>query len=335
MAGLSALTATGLQRRGSSRFTTAAVPAARELALVALLYAVWRVARALPLARDEGAIERARQIVELQHDLHLPTELSLQQLVLRHDWLGWFTSYYYAGVHVPALVAFVVWLYVRHREEYPHWRNGLAILTGLCLVIRFVRVAPPRFLTDLGYVDISERYGPSLYGPVGTGVSDQFAAMPSIHVGWAAVVSFGIVAAGTSRWRWVFLLHLVLTILVVSASGHHWWLDGIVAIALLGLSLMIDSVARRWVRRRPIAQGPTVAPGGRSAPTQAAPVPHPVPRATAVGIDGFSGWWTRSTSTLPPSCSAPGRPSSRAADATSSSSAPSRFRPPPPTSPTS
>ena len=73
------------------------------------------------------------------------------------------------------------------------------------------------------------------------GVSDQFAAMPSIHVGWAAVVSFGIVAASTSRWRWLFLLHLILTMIVVSATGNHWWLDGIVAIVLLVVGIAIDA----------------------------------------------------------------------------------------------
>jgi PAP2 superfamily len=111
-------------------------------------------------------------------------------------------------------------------------------------------VAPPRFLGDLGYVDLATRFGLSLYGPVGTGVSDQFAAMPSIHVAWAAVVSFGIVAASTSRWRWLFMLHLVLTMAVVSATGNHWWLDGIVAIVLLELALLIDGAVRQSVGRR-------------------------------------------------------------------------------------
>ena len=128
--------------------------------------------------------------------------------------------------------------------------TGSPIVTGFCLVIRFVRVAPPRFLPDLGYVDLSTRYGMSVYGPVGTGVSDQFAAMPSIHVAWAAVVSFGIIAASPSKWRWVFALQVILTMLAVSASGNHWWLDGIVAIALLGVALVIDTTVRRFVERR-------------------------------------------------------------------------------------
>ena len=75
----------------------------------------------------------------------------------------------------------------------------------------------------------------------------QFAAMPSIHVGWAAVVSLGVVAASTSKWRWLALFHVLATIFVVSATGNHWWLDGLVAIALLGIALLIDE---RFIRAR-------------------------------------------------------------------------------------
>jgi hypothetical protein len=111
-------------------------------------------------------------------------------------------------------------------------------------VIRYLRVAPPRFLPELGYVDLATSYGLSVYGPVGTGVSDQFAAMPSIHVGWAALVSFGIVAASTSKWRWVFMAHIVLTVYAVTATGNHWWFDSIAAIALLFAALRIDD---KWL----------------------------------------------------------------------------------------
>lgn len=234
-----------LRRSRPTRAGAVAMSAAQELTLMASLYSVWRLARVLPLAQPAGAINRARQINRLQHTFHLPSELSLQHFVLHHSWLARSVNAYYAVAHVPALIAFLVWLFVRHRDHYSQWRNALAILTAFCVVIRFVRVAPPRFLPDLGYIDLATRYGLSVYGPVGTGVSDQFAAMPSIHVGWAALVSFGVVAVSTSRWRWLFLLHFVLTMLVVSATGNHWWLDGIVAIVLLAIAIAIDHGARR------------------------------------------------------------------------------------------
>jgi hypothetical protein len=245
--------------------STLARPAALEFALIATLYAAWRLARQIPLGSDDLAIERARHLVSFEHALHLPTELSLQHFVLNHDWLGRPTTIYYAVMHVPALLAFLVWLFVRHRDHYPHWRVGLAFVTAGCLAIRWIRVAPPRYLVDLGYQDLSEIWGPSVYGEVGSGVSDQFTAMPSIHVAWAAVVSFGIFMTTTSRWRWFFLLHVVITTLVVVATGHHWWMDGIVAVVLLAAGLALDNAVRRvFAARR--ARQQTASPAPTSAP---------------------------------------------------------------------
>jgi hypothetical protein len=218
----------------------------REFSLVAFLYTLWRLAMVLPLDQPAGALNRARSIDALQRKLFLPSELSLQHFVMQYEWLARATNFYYAVVHVPATVAFLVWLFICHRDKYPRWRNVLAMLTAACLVIRYVRVAPPRFFPELGYIDLATRYGLSVYGPVGTGVSDQFAAMPSIHVGWAALVSFGIIASSTSKWKWLFASHIVITMFAVSATGNHWWLDGIAAIAIIGVALRIDS----WTRAR-------------------------------------------------------------------------------------
>ena len=242
-----------LRRLPLTRVRSSIISACIEVSLLSVLYAIWRLARVLPLDQPEGAIERARDINQLQQNLFFPSELSLQHFVLDHQWLAQAMNFYYAILHIPALIIFLIWLFIRHRDMYPHWRNCLAILTGACLVIRFIRVAPPRFLPDLGYVDLATKYGLSVYGPVGTGVSDQFAAMPSIHVGWAAVVSLGIVSASTSRWKWIFLGHLVLTMIAVSATRNHWWLDGIVAIVLLVMALCIERRIRDKIRK-PLAQ---------------------------------------------------------------------------------
>jgi hypothetical protein len=230
-----------------SRAGDAVIPAFREFALVAGLYAVWRLARMLPVTHEAGALDRARDIDSLQRWLHLPTEIGVQHAVVAHDGLARFVNGYYAIVHVPALVAFMVWAFVRHRDLYPHWRNGLVAVTAGCLVIRFLRVAPPRFVDELGFVDLSTRFGLGVYGDVGTGVSDQFAAMPSIHVGWAAVVALGTFAITRSPVRWLVLMHLPMTVFVVAATGHHWWLDGFVAVLLLVAGLRLDA----WTRRSP------------------------------------------------------------------------------------
>lgn len=238
-------------RLPDGRLRAASTPALGEFALISGLYAIWRLARQLPFTHEEGAIDRGRAIDRLQQHLHLPSEISLQHVAIQHEWLARLVNAYYATLHVPALVAFLVWMWVRHRDAYPHWRNGLVYVTLGCLLIRFIRVAPPRFIPELGFVDLSQRLGFQIYGDPGTGVSDQYAAMPSIHVAWAAVVALGVLCATRSPWRWVVVLHLPITMFVVAATGHHWWLDGVVALALLGLGLAGDA---RWRRTR--ALGP-------------------------------------------------------------------------------
>lgn len=232
------------ERVGAWRWQPAMVGATTEFTILAILYAVWRMARLLPLYQTAGARARAYDIVEFQEAIRLPTELSVQELAMRWDWLAWFSSAYYAGVHVPATIAWLVWLFWRQRGHFGQWRNVLSITTGFCLIIRFWRVAPPRFLTELGYIDLPAEFGLSPYGPVGTGISPQFAAMPSIHVAWAAVVSIGVWAAGAHRLRAWWMLHLAVTVIVVSATGHHWWLDSIVAVGLVGLAWLVDQAGR-------------------------------------------------------------------------------------------
>ena len=234
-----------VRRFRPTKLTEAALPAIRELIVLTGLYGFWRTAKKLPLLQSEGAMERARRIVDVQDWMGLPTELGLQEFALRHDWLGWSSAVYYITMHVPSLFAFLIWMFWRHREDYDRWRNVLALTTAGCLVIRFWRVAPPRFLTELGYRDLSEVHDLSVYGPVGTGVSGQFAAMPSIHVAWAGVIGVGIIASSTSRWKWLFAAHLPMTLLVVAATGHHWWLDGIVALGLLAIAVAIDGGVRQ------------------------------------------------------------------------------------------
>ena len=235
-AALFAILVIGFRRARPTVVTTTLAQAATEMAIISGLYSIWRMARKLPLVQTEGAIDRGRSIAEWQDRFFIPSELTVQDFLVDHDWLGRLASLYYIGLHVPALWVFLVWLFLRQRHAFSRWRNALAILTAFCLFIRFIRVAPPRFLPDLGFIDLPAVYDLSPYGAVGTGVSQQFAAMPSIHVAWAAIVSIGVVAATTSRWRWFALLHLIITLIVVAGTGHHWWADGLIIAPLLAAS---------------------------------------------------------------------------------------------------
>ncbi len=238
------------RRSSPSRVLDAIAPFAREIALVLVLYSLWRIAGQLSVLHTDGAEQRGRDIWHLEQALHLPSELAIQRWVLPHPWIAQAGNLYYAIVHVPALIAMLVWLFVRHRDRYPAVRNTLALLTGACLLIQLVPVMPPRLMASLGFVDTGRLYGQSVYTQLGRGASDQLSAMPSVHVGWAVLVGLVVVTVSTSRWRWLVLAHPVLTTVVVVVTANHWWLDGVGAVALLAAAVAVDRTARRIAAER-------------------------------------------------------------------------------------
>ena len=226
--GLGARHATSHRMAFAARF-------ARELSLVLVLYAIWQILGALGTIREADGFANGRTVYDIERTLHIANEATLSGWFLPHPIWVQVMNGYYALIHVPALIVFLVWLFVRHREHYPKVRNTVALVTGVCLTIHFVPVAPPRLYPELGFVDTAKVYGQSVYGTIGHGLSDQMSAMPSIHVAWALIVGIGVITISTSKWRWLVVVHPALTIMAVVATANHWWLDGIVAAMILGV----------------------------------------------------------------------------------------------------
>ena len=222
-----------IAHRTSHRSTRAV---AFETAVVLVLYSMWLRAGEFDPFGTSGGLERGLKVWRAERWLHLPREQWLQQGVLANRIVVEASNLYYAGVHVPAMGAFLIWMFFRHRADYGRWRTTLALTTGVCLAIRYLPVAPPRMFPELGFVDTAIRYNQSVYGDLGTGVSGQMAAMPSIHVAWAVIVAVAAMRAGGSRWRWIAVLHGALTIWVVSSTANHWWLDGVGGAIIVGLA---------------------------------------------------------------------------------------------------
>ena len=231
-----------------------------ETIVVLLLYALWQWAGRFNFIPPDDALARGLRIWELQRFLPLPTEVWVQQVVLGYPWLVQASNIYYFVVHVPAMIATLIWLFARYRHLYRPVRNVLAITTGASLLAHLVPVAPPRMMPELGFVDTGLLYNQSAYGPAGSGVSNQLGALPSVHVLWAALVAVAIWLAyrgTTSRWRWLGVAHLGLTILAVTDTANHWWADSILAIALIPPAWWLQ----KWVRQTGVAKMLTNTPG--------------------------------------------------------------------------
>lgn len=221
---------------------------AREAAIVFALFGLWQYAAVLSITRVTGGIAHARDLWHIERVLHLPSEVALQRAVLPYPSLVRVSNLYYAGLHFPVTIAFLIWLWVRHRDRYPVVRNTIAVATGACLLVQMIPVAPPRMLPNVGFVDTALRYGQSVYGSMGRGMADQLSAMPSVHVAWAVLVGVVVVAVSTSPWRWLAAVHATITILVVVITANHFWLDGIVAVVLLGFGYGVATGVPRLAR---------------------------------------------------------------------------------------
>ncbi|HVX16497.1 MAG TPA: phosphatase PAP2 family protein [Acidimicrobiales bacterium] len=220
-----------------------------EITIILALYALWQRAGMLSIMHTDHAMSRGRSIWKFERAWHLPNEVTIQRWVLPHSLLSQLCNRYYAYLHVPTLGIFLLWLFVRHRDRYPSARTTLAIATGGCLAIQLVPVAPPRMFPDLGFVDLAQRYHQSVYSPLGTGLADQLSAMPSVHVAWAVLVGFVAWRLSSSRWRYLAVAHMVITIFVVTVTANHWLLDGIVAVAVLAASWLVQQSIRTAWRR--------------------------------------------------------------------------------------
>ncbi|WP_254909925.1 phosphatase PAP2 family protein [Micromonospora sp. NBS 11-29] len=216
--------------------------------------------------RAGTALANGERIWWLERMLHLPDEALVQAPLLLHDLPVRMANCYYAYVHFPATVLCLVWLYLRRPAHYLRLRRALAVLTAAAFVLHvWIPLAPPRLTALTHMVDTGRQYGPTVYGPPESDqLSNQYAAMPSLHVGWALAVAVALMAVTAGWRRWLWLAHPLITALVVVATGNHYWLDGVVAALLLGLILAV-------------LPRPAVPSGSATSSTAEPPRPHVVP----------------------------------------------------------
>lgn len=236
-----------LRVRAAARIRAYA-PFVREAGVILALYALWQFAGGVSLGRVGEAVHRGLWVWHVEREWHLPSETSVQHLIVHHRLLVEACNVYYATMHFGLLIAMLVWVFARHRHAYPRVRMMVVLTTAACLLVALVPVAPPR-LVHVGMVDTAATYGQSVYAVTGPIGADQYSAMPSVHVAWAALVPLAVITVSKSKWRWLILLHFVATVYVVVATANHFWADGIVAVALLGISVALQAFVPWSVRR--------------------------------------------------------------------------------------
>lgn len=228
-----------------------------EGALVATLLVVYNAGRLAIAGQEALARANAEAVRRLEAILHLPSEAAIQRAVANVPHVFEAANHYYMAFHFPVVAAFLLWGFFRRpRAEYVWARRLLAALTFMALVLHVaVPLAPPRMFPGWGFTDTMTLIGPSPYDGASAGVANQFAAMPSLHIGWALLIAYVVWRTGPRWLSRVATVHAALTVLVVVVTANHWWLDGVVVAGLLAIAVRIVP-APRGLRPHTDSPGP-------------------------------------------------------------------------------
>lgn len=224
---------------------------AQEFVLLGALLALYLFLRYSMKGSISDAVGNAHRVVEVERAFGVFSESNLQALALRsHDVIRFLNGYYlYAHFTVAAL--FFAWMLIRHPSDYPSCRRILIVMTAIGLAIHAIYpLAPPRMLADMGFIDTGRLFGMSPYGDTSEGLANQFAAMPSLHFGWALLVAWGAAKFSRSPWRRLLVLHPVLTLAAIIITANHYWLDAAVALCIFVAAIKIDGAVRWRLSRR-------------------------------------------------------------------------------------
>ncbi|MEU4032967.1 phosphatase PAP2 family protein [Streptomyces collinus] len=218
-----------------------------EILLIAVSYWTYSLIRnAVPEQRAE-ALRNADWVWSLEHRLGVAVEQSVNHAANAVSWLIIGMNYYYATLHFVVTLGVLVWLYRWHPGRYAAARLVLFATTGVALVGYYLfPLAPPRLTSGGRFVDtvmVHHTWGSMASGDL-KHMSNQYAAMPSMHIGWSLWCGLTVYALASVPWaRLLGLLYPVATLVVIVATANHFWLDAVGG----GLCLAFGfTVARVW-----------------------------------------------------------------------------------------
>lgn len=194
----------------------------------------------------QPAFENARYLMTLEASLGLFKEMSIQSALMSYDTVVHAFNIIYFYGHWPTIVLFGVFMYIKNPHVYSITRNAF-LLSGAIALIFFVLfpVAPPRLAT-FGIVDTLSMTIPVKYDD--SPLVNPYAALPSLHVGWALLISFGLVLATHRTWLRVVACMIAPAMLAATViTGNHFIVDGIFGAILCGVTFLVAMwLHRHW-----------------------------------------------------------------------------------------
>ncbi|MFI8092616.1 phosphatase PAP2 family protein [Streptomyces sp. NPDC086080] len=240
---------------------TEAGPATRlrwwtELPLILLVYACYSAGRLVVRGDVSDAVDHGLAILQIEKALFLNAENPLNRLFTQEPWIGIPADFWYASLHYLVTPVILVWLFRSRAVHYRAARTWLMASTFIGLIgFTLLPTCPPRLLdASHGFVDTMAHY--SSYGwwggeasaPRGLGgMTNQYAAMPSLHVGWALWCGVILWKYGRTRLaRTAAVVYPLVTTIVVMGTANHYFLDAAAGAAVMGAGFLLAPVVMRY-----------------------------------------------------------------------------------------
>jgi hypothetical protein len=224
-----------------------------EILAILAYYGVYSFVRNANGANPPGAVTHAKQIVDLEKSLGIFHEATIQSWALHFKPLIVSANYFYGSLHFIVTIFVGFYLYLKWSDDYPRFRNALAISTGLALVgFKFYPLMPPRLIDTVGlhygFVDTLAKY-PTFWSFDSGGMShlsNQFAAMPSVHICWATFCAVALVPRLKHRALKVLaFLYPFFTLGVIVITANHYFLDAVGGLAIFLIGWFVSGAITR------------------------------------------------------------------------------------------
>jgi hypothetical protein len=272
----------------------------REIVYIVLVYLAYSAVRnqfgsgAGDSVDADPAFNHAKAIIQLEENIGLYFERALHQWYLDLPFDGFirFWNVYYGVLHFVVAAGALVWMYRRAPGRYRLWRNTLAFTTLLALIgFATFSLMPPRLMDDPGVYGGCRVYAPDTYGRADeagdppcdryeyvdtvavhggwasfgsdemAAVSNQYAAMPSMHIGWSTWCAFVLVPLLRRRWaKALAAAYPLFTLFDIIVTANHYWIDGLGGLACLGVGYLISLAGTRWWEGRRARSGAEPSP---------------------------------------------------------------------------
>jgi len=232
-----------------------------EVLLVAVGYAIYTLIRNHVPSHDTAAVTNAHRVVRLEKTLGIFHEHGVNTWLYHHHAIGVVANYWYAVMHFLVTIIVAVWVLWKHpRHARPlriaWYSTNLFALIGFA----FFPLVPPRLLPHGGFYDTVVLFGTwGSWGKHGIdAASNQYAAMPSMHIGWSTWCAI-VIAVLAKRW-WVKAIGIaypIVTFFVIIGTANHYIMDAIGGLVSLALGF---GVQRLITRAGPFAPEPLPPP---------------------------------------------------------------------------